>query len=450
MAKPICFMVMPFGTKSVQPAVEGAPKQIDFDELWNKALSPVIVELGYEAVRADQDTGAGIILEMLERLFFSDLVVADMTIPNGNVYYEVGIRHACRQRGCVLISAEWTRTLFDVNQMRRLTYPLPEGAISDATAAKIRESLMQGIRGLAEGTSPVYQHIPGFPDPEKVDPSRASAIREQLSALAEFQARVRTAEMSRDSQQSRKLALELRDDFPPSAPMPQAVAVQILTVLRDCVGWEEMLRYADALPASIRELDLVQEQRCLAQSKSGNHELAIAALEELIERRRDSSERRGLIGGRYKKLADAAKKNGKQIDYEDYLDQAIQSYDKGMRLDLNDFYPSSNLPFLYRERGLEGDEDRASVAAQVAMLACERDAENPWAKTTLLTLAFFDEDVDRARRCAREVRRQGAATWKLDTTLDTLERSVAHAREPERKEALTAILAELRSLLPKS
>ena len=61
---------------------------------WDRAYAPVIQALGYEAVRADQDTGALILTQMLERLYFADLVLADMTIPNGNVYYEIGIRHA--------------------------------------------------------------------------------------------------------------------------------------------------------------------------------------------------------------------------------------------------------------------------------------------------------------------------------------------------------------------
>jgi hypothetical protein len=43
---------------------------------------------GYDPVRADQDTGALIITQMIERIYFADLVLADMTIPNGNVYYE--------------------------------------------------------------------------------------------------------------------------------------------------------------------------------------------------------------------------------------------------------------------------------------------------------------------------------------------------------------------------
>ena len=48
--------------------------------------------------------------DMLERLTLADLVVADMTQSNGNVYYEVGIRHGAKEAGCVLISAEWSKT----------------------------------------------------------------------------------------------------------------------------------------------------------------------------------------------------------------------------------------------------------------------------------------------------------------------------------------------------
>ena len=63
-------------------------------------------------MRADQETGALIINQMLERLYFSDLVLADLTIPNGNVYYEIGLRHAARESGCVLLAADWSKQLF--------------------------------------------------------------------------------------------------------------------------------------------------------------------------------------------------------------------------------------------------------------------------------------------------------------------------------------------------
>lgn len=447
MAKPICFMVMPFGTKPVLPAVRGAPDRIDFDALWHKAFCPALEQLGYDPVRADQETGAGIILEMLERLFFSDLVVADMTIPNGNVYYEIGIRHACRQSGCVLVSADWANPLFDLNQMRRLTYPLADGAISDDEAVHIRDALLSGARAMAEGASPMYQSIPGFPHEDKVDPSRASAIRGQMEALAAFQARVRAARNNRDRAKQREMALDLYAEYPPSKVVSTSVALEILALLRDCVDWQAMLDYTKAMPASFRDMDFVKEQVSLGNSKSGDHLEAIGALEELIRQRGESSERRGLIGGRYKKLADAARDAGNQVDYEDYLDQAIEAYEQGVRADLNDFYPSSNLPFLYRERSRGDDESKATMTARLARLACERDMHNPWARPTLLTLAFFDEDAERASDYAREVRREGPAKWQLESTLDTLERSVKQARDPASGEQLAGILEQLKSVL---
>ena len=54
-----------------------------------------------------------------------------------------------------------------------------------------------------------------------------------------------------------------------------------------------------------------------------------------------------------------------------------------MRFDLNDYYPTSNLPRLYRFRGGEGDEQKAVVAAMVTVAACERSiglgTDDEWA-----------------------------------------------------------------------
>ena len=110
MPRPICFMIMPYGRKDSGAEPGRGPAKIDFDALWERALRPFLEEdLGYEAVRADQDLGAMIIHEMIERLALADLVLADVTAPNGNVYYEVGVRHAAREQGCVLMAADWSR-----------------------------------------------------------------------------------------------------------------------------------------------------------------------------------------------------------------------------------------------------------------------------------------------------------------------------------------------------
>ena len=117
---------MPYGKKPTQAEAGRGVPEIDFNALWDRAFAPTILALGYEPVRADQDTGALIITQMIERLYFADLVLADMTIPNGNVYYEIGVRHAAKEVGCVLLAADWSKQLFDVAQARTIRYPLAE------------------------------------------------------------------------------------------------------------------------------------------------------------------------------------------------------------------------------------------------------------------------------------------------------------------------------------
>src|SRR5712672_1181838 len=168
MPRPLCFMIMPYGRKATHAETGHGPAEIDFNALWDSGYVPVIRELGYEPLRADQDTGGLIISQMLERLYFADLVLADMTIPNGNVYYEVGIRHAAKRTGCVLLAADWSKQLFDVVQMRTIRYPLPEGSVLEATASAFQRAIRDGIQSLCDGISPMHQSIPGYPS--TVDP----------------------------------------------------------------------------------------------------------------------------------------------------------------------------------------------------------------------------------------------------------------------------------------
>jgi tetratricopeptide (TPR) repeat protein len=442
-------MVMPYGKKETGAQPGKGPAKIDFDALWQKAFEPLIKELGYDPVRADQDIGALIVHEMLERLYFSDLVLADMTLPNGNVYYEVGVRHAARDKGCVLIGADWSRPLFDLDQARRVRYPLPEGEITDQTAEAIKASLKSAVPSLAAGVSPMLQVLPGFPD--KVDPNRATTIRSRLQDLAQFQARIRTIHMAPKAERAMK-ARAFIEEYPATHAKIQSVALDVVRLLQDCApdcaSWQEVLDYIDGLPPETHDLPVIQEQRCLVQSKQGNHFEAIAALEALIQLNGPTSEREGLLGGRYKKLYDSAQT---KADKAKFLDQAIDHYERGMMLDLNDYFPSSNLPQLYKARGDEGDEEKARAVVGLLTIACTRAKErNPgdeWVRPTLLGIAFGAGDVYTARKLVKEIEREGTSTWKLDTTIRDLERIVEQTRDDNTRKALQQIVDEFRSLL---
>ncbi len=445
MPKPVCFMVMPYGRKKTDALPGQGPGEIDFDTLWDRALCPAIVALGYDPVRADQDVGALIVHEMIERLYFSDLVLADMTIPNGNVYYEVGIRHACKPRGCVLLAAEWSRPLFDVAQMRTVRYPLPEGVVSEETAAAIRAAIAQGVGPLAQGTSPMFELLPGYFG--AVDPSRAGVIRAHFDALRALQGQSAAVRLApRAERLPRALALIAEHT---SGPISAPVAHTLLRMLEDCGAWDAILELVPRLPAEVRGAPEVIELETLARSKTGDHLTAIGALDALIATAGPTAEREGLLGGRFKELYDEATD---PADRARYLAEAIAHYERGMQLDLNDFYPSSNLPRLYRERGDPGDTERAVAVAHVVVHACRRalarEPEHPWVRPTLLGAAFDAGDPTAAAAlCDEIVRSRNLSPWRLASTLPDLERSLKHVTDPERQRALRGIHDRLRQLV---
>jgi tetratricopeptide (TPR) repeat protein len=445
-----CFMVMPFGRKSTGAEPGKGPAEIDFNALWDKAYFPLIAELGYQPVRADQETGSLIINQMLERLYFSDLVLADLTIPNGNVYYEIGVRHAARHSGCVLLAADWSKQLFDVAQMRAVRYPLPSGEVDDTSARAIRDAIRPEIGRMRAGRSPVYEVLPGYPG--QVDEGRASGVRDQIDALATFQAEMRALRAMppglRRAETKKVVAKYAR------RPVTPSVAVGLLRLLvhdvADDAGWQEVLDYVAGLDPDVAQEAYVREQRALALGKLGRDREAIAELEALIQTTGDTSERRGLLGGRYKSLMRAAQQNGQARDAAHARDRAIESYERGMMLDLNDFYPSSNLPRLYLARGGKGDAARAQNVLHVVSAACQRAIErgttDEWVRPTLLGVAFDLGDVDRAEEVADQVERGGAGAWKLAIMLKDLEASAAHLADADRRQGLVAILDRLRPL----
>jgi len=407
----------------------------------------VIKALGYEPVRADQDSGGLIIGQMLERLYFADLVLADMTIPNGNVYYEVGIRHASKKTGCVLLAADWSKQLFDVVQMRTIRYPLAEGNVLEATASAFQDAIKGGIRSLCDGISPMHQSIPGYPS--DIDPQKVTTMRGHLAELAAFQTKVRSVRATPRDQRMRKAQELIASDGNPPATYPVALALVML--LRDCADsvadWNVLLDFVRKLPNRFAGEPDVLENRAFATAQTGENAQAIAELQTLIDTLGPTPERLGLLGGRYKRLADATTASPRER--REYLNKSIYYYEQGMELDLNEYYCSSNLPRLYRNRGNPGDDDRAQNVLRLVIAACERAKRravtDEWLRPTLLGAAFDVGDPDKAEELADEIAAEGAAKWKVDAILHDLETSLEHVGDAGRRTRLSAVIDALKA-----
>ena len=120
------FVAMPFGVKDC----------IDFNSVYDDYIKPALESAGFEVFRADEEMRAGNIrTDMFQELMLADLVVADLSIDNPNVWYELGVRHALRKRGAIQLTCRRDHAPFDVLTERSVKYHIkenpPEAAVPD-------------------------------------------------------------------------------------------------------------------------------------------------------------------------------------------------------------------------------------------------------------------------------------------------------------------------------
>ena len=108
-----CFVIAPIGD------VDSDIRKRS-DQLLRHIIRPAAESCGYEAVRADEIQEPGIITsQVIQRVVDADLVVADLTERNPNVFYELAIRHAIR-KPFVQIIDEGETLPFDVAVTRTI------------------------------------------------------------------------------------------------------------------------------------------------------------------------------------------------------------------------------------------------------------------------------------------------------------------------------------------
>jgi hypothetical protein len=167
MIRPHAFVAMPFGIK---PGADGKP--IDFNRVYHEYIAPALEMAGLESFRADKEIRAGDIrTDMFQELLVADLVVADLSIDNPNVWYELGVRHALRARGVVIVSGGQTPTAFDLYTDRKLRYGLKDGGPNPATIEDDKRKLTDMVKATMESwhgrkVSPVYNLMPNLQEPD--------------------------------------------------------------------------------------------------------------------------------------------------------------------------------------------------------------------------------------------------------------------------------------------
>lgn len=91
MADKTCFVIAPIGDQDSDTRKRS-------DQILKHVIAPALAECGYKAIRADQIAEPGVITsQVIQHIVDDQLVVADLTDRNPNVFYELAIRHVIRK-----------------------------------------------------------------------------------------------------------------------------------------------------------------------------------------------------------------------------------------------------------------------------------------------------------------------------------------------------------------
>ena len=130
-----CFVIMPFDEKltdvfrTIRAAVESD-------------------ELNFTCLRAKDLTGGGYILDdILKGIEESEIVIADLTGNNPNVFYELGIAHTRKEvEKVILLTQDMAAVPFDLRPFRCIVYEQ-----SNSGEEELRKELVQALKDVLRG-----------------------------------------------------------------------------------------------------------------------------------------------------------------------------------------------------------------------------------------------------------------------------------------------------------
>ncbi|MEZ5963199.1 MAG: TRAFs-binding domain-containing protein [Planctomycetota bacterium] len=418
----LCFVIIPYGRKSTPHG------EIDFDALYANLHEPAIRAAGLEPLRADREMVGGIIHKaMFERLVLCRFALVDLTVENANVYYELGLRHACREYSTVATFVDGTRLPFDLGMWRGVPYGLDRRRrLADAAGARaaVQEALAAATS--AQVDSPLFQLLDGMRPPD------ISRLKTDVFSKRVDYAQSRRAELDAARKGGKDGLMAFRRSLGPLHDDESGLLVDLMLALRDVKAWPEMIAFVGDLDPALQRTVLVREQLALALNRQepGSTE-AERVLRELIHDRGTASETNGILGRVYKDRYLRARDAGRSDEARGALRRAIDAYLAGFEADFRDAYPGINVLTLMEIA--EPPDPRRTDLLPVVRYAVQRrtaqkDAADYWDHATLLELGFLAGDRDAAADALADALACQPKGWMAESTLANL-RMIEEARQ---------------------
>lgn len=151
-----CFVIMPIGK-------EGTEERKQNDVIFFNIIKPSIENSGFNITCSHAGligTTGSIPAQIIEKLYKSDIVVADLRSHNPNVMWELGVRHAFLKRSILICSdMEEIKKIFDVSVFRVIPY-YTDGRSNQDFFKIICSCVQEIIVNPTKSDNPVWDHRP--------------------------------------------------------------------------------------------------------------------------------------------------------------------------------------------------------------------------------------------------------------------------------------------------
>ena len=135
------------------------PFDDELDWAYDRLIRPAFEAAQYTVIRADDiDSQRNILKDVVTAIVEADVIVADLTGTNPNVYYELGLAHALR-KPVVLLSQDVTKAPFDLRSYRIVEYGDRFDQF-EAAKARLHKLANDIARGAVPFGNPVSDFVP--------------------------------------------------------------------------------------------------------------------------------------------------------------------------------------------------------------------------------------------------------------------------------------------------
>ncbi|HET9279069.1 MAG TPA: tetratricopeptide repeat-containing protein, partial [Flavitalea sp.] len=345
------FIVRPFGIRKVlQKETNGNQISVEFnfDQVQDELIMPALEMAGINGGTTGLIFEAGSIHEdMFSLLLTCKLVIADISIHNANVFYELGIRHALRDKRTILIKCPgFDETPFDILGYRYIGYK------RDQLSASI-DDLVEAINETQTANridSPVFDKLDNL---ESQDPEKF------LLLPPDFEVDLRVTIAQKNASKLGLMATEILGFhwyIPGLRKIGEALySLRCLQPARSV--WEKIIKYKDDdLEANDRLATIYQR---LAESEISSNpaeskalfESSDIAIENLLKKHKTSWKRAESYSLKARNAKTQWLESWKNLPEADrasaaigseYLSIALETYERGFVECLNHYYSGIN------------------------------------------------------------------------------------------------------------